>query len=327
MSFYKDLNDVKLDLNEFEAIPLSKHEEKRILKKAIRKITVRNRKKKWMALSVGAAVFVLSVTLSMNSGVIASIPFIGETIEKYINVNEPLDYSSYKTAVGETAENKLGKLTLNEVMMDDQQLFLSATFEPSNNVSFDYQTAIIPKVTINGEDYSEWVGAESIELNSEMFTIYNDVTLNQAVETEKVQIEVTYDTLMPDMKRETIEQPWTFDVELSQTELLTQKKEFNMNEDVTLTSGETVTIQKVVTTPISTTVYYDLSQSSSEDIHFNIQSDDGTLETYSFSFTSNDVGDVSFTRFNGFELKEQRYYLVAYDFEGKPLTSSPIPIR
>ena len=83
----------------------------------------------------------------------------------------------------------------------------------------------------------------------------------------------------------------------------------------------------MVTTPISTTVYYDLSKSTSEDIRLNILSVDDQLETFSFAFTSNDIGDVSFTWFNGFKWKDTQYYLVAYNSEGEQLTQIPIPIN
>ncbi len=328
MSFFNEINDVKLDLREFEEIPLSKHEQKRILREFKRKSSHRSHEKKW--LKVGGAVIVVCIvglTLTMNRGTIASIPFVGQTIEKYIDSNEDFDYSSYKTSIGETAENALGKLTLNEIMMDDRQLFLSATFEPAEHVDFNYQSYITPKIKINGVDYSEEVGAQSIELNSAMFTIYNEVTLNREVDTEKVQIEVSYDTLDSNSHNEAIKQPWSFNIEASQGQLMEKKKIFEKNEVVTLKNGDTVTLQKVVSTPISTTVYYDLTQSTREDIYFNIQSEEGKLEIFSSAFTSNESGDISFTRFNGLELKELDYYLVAYDFEDNQLTESPIPIN
>jgi hypothetical protein len=326
MSIFKDLNDVKLDLSEFDEVLLSKHEQKRILRKVKREISSSKPKKKWPGVGIAAvAVCTLSLSLlTINNETIASIPFVGEVIEKYISSNENLDYSSYKTAIGETAENELGKLTLNEVMMDDKQLFLSATFEPAEHVDFDYQTKITPKVKINGKVYTVTTGGQSIELNNAMFTIYNDIELSQAIETEDVQIEISYDTWNFE---KAIEHPWTFNVKVSQAQLIKEKKVFELNKTIKLNNGETVTIQKVVTTPISTTVYYDLSQSKSEDIYFKIQSEDGKLESYSSAFTSNQLGDVSFVRFNGLKFKDTKYYLVTYDSQGNKLNESSIPIN
>lgn len=287
------------------------------------KSEMKNSKKKWRGLGTAAAVIVLGFSLSINSGVIASIPFVGEAIEKYISSNEKIDYASYKTAIGETAENELGKLTLNEIMMDDKQLFLSATFEPADDVDFNYQMHISPSVKINGEDYTFTTGGQSVELNNSMFTIYNDIDLKKSIDTDNIQIEISYDT----WKHETaIEQPWTFDVEVSQEKLLKEKKVLELNKVITLSNGGTVTIQKVVTTPISTTVYYDLSEDASEDIRFKIRTEDGKLNTFSSAFNSNNLDDVSFARFNGLNLEETKYYLVAYG-EGKQLSELSIPIN
>lgn len=325
MSIFKDLNDVKLDLSEFEEVPLSKQAQKRILKKVKKKISLREPKQKWLGVGLASvAVCVLSLSLTIDKGTIASMPFVGGVIEKYINSDENLDYSAYKTAIGETAENELGKLTLNEVMMDDRQLFLSATFEPADHVDFDYQTHITPKVKINGKMYTVTTGGQSVELNNNMFMIYNDIDLEHPIKTENVQIEISYDTWNFDTK---IEQPWTFNVTVSQAKLLEEKKVFEINKTITLNNGENVTIQKVVTTPISTTVYYDLSQSKSEDIYFKIQSKDGKLEPYSSAFTSNQLGDVSFVRFYGLKFEQTKYFLVAYDSKGHQLSKASIPIN
>lgn len=323
MSVYKELNNVKMDLSEFEEIPLSKTEQRRILKKIRKESSLKNRKK-WIPVSVATvAICVICFPLFVDRGTIASMPFVGGLIEQYQYPGGNLDFSSYKTAIGETAENALGKLTLNEIMMDDQQVVLSATFEPADGVEFDYQTTIQPKVKINGQDYSVTTGGQSVELNSSMFTIYSDIDLSQSIETEVVDLEISYDTWEHDTE---IEQPWTFHVEVSQAELLKERKVFDLNQTVKLSTGDRVTIQRVVSTPISTTIYYDLSQSNKEDIRFAIQSDH-ELNIHSTSYNSNEAGEVSYARFNGLSLDEASdYYLVAFSWDDERL-SLPIPIK
>lgn len=332
MSIIKELNDVKLDLSEFEELPLSEYEEKRILKDVHNKIHPKKQKKKWIGVGVAVvAACVLSVTLTIDKGIIANMPFVGEPIEKYINQNENLNYSSYKTAIGETAENSRGKLTLNEVMLDDQRILLSATFEPADGINFDYQTYIQPTVKVNGQEYTVTTGGQSIELNDSMFTIYNDIDLIDVITSEDVNIEISYDTWRYHLDdEEVIEQPWTFNVQVSQDNLLAEKTVFEMNKTIKLNNGEIVTIEKVVTTPISTTVYYDLSQSKSEDIIFDIQSEEGLQSAYEkypmTSSRSNDLGYVSVIRFNGLTLGDTEYFLVPRNSNNE-LLSNPIPIN
>lgn len=325
MSIYKELNELNIDVSELEEIPLTKTEKKSILKKFKKNVNTRKPNKAWVGLAIAAAC-IITLSLAIDKGTIASMPFFGGTIEKYINEIENLNYSAYKTAIGESSETNLGKITLNEVMMDDQRLFISSTYEPADNINFDYQTNIFPKVKINGKEYVVSTGAQSIEVNSSLFMVYNHINLSESIATEDLQIEISYDNW--DYKDEVISQPWTFSVAVSQENLLKEKRTFEMNETIELINGDKVVIQRVVSTPISTTVYYDLTEASSEAIQFRIEAEDGTSQTFSEAHTSTESGDVSYSRFNGFSLADQNYYLVAYDsFEDTVLSETPVQIK
>ncbi|MFD2444069.1 DUF4179 domain-containing protein [Bacillus sp. CGMCC 1.16607] len=329
MSIFNDLNDVKLDLSEFNDLPLSEYEQKRILKKVRNKIQPKKQKKKW--LGVGAAVVAtctLSLALTIDKGTIANMLFVSEPIEKYINQIDTPDYASYKTAIGETKENSLGKFTLNEVMIDHKKILFSATFEPVEGVKFDYQTFIKPTVKVNGKEYTVTTGGEAIKLNESMYTIYSDVVLSEEINTKEVDIDISYGTIRYHLEDEQIiEQPWSFDETVTQVNLLAEKKVFELNKTITLNNGEIVTINKVVTTPISTAIYYDLSQSTSEDIYFHIQTEEDKPKEYPMeAFTSNERGDASIIRFNGLNIKGGKFFLVAQNSDHENL-SSPIPIN
>lgn len=328
MSLYRDLNNIDEDLENITEIPLSETEKKRVLKKARFQIQPKRRyNKRWGFGLAAVAVCLISLALTIEKGTIASMPFTGEPIEKYINNINQLDYSAYKTEIGESAENDLGRLTLNEAMMDDKRLFLSATFEPAEGVAFDYQTYIQPTIKINGQDYTAFTGGQSIEMNSSMFTIYNDVTLTEAIKTENLTIEISYDTWHSDETRETIEQPWVFNVDVSQKKLLEAVTEFEMNKEIILSNGDTVRIEKVVATPISTSVYYDLSEAHSESIYFDIEAENGGVAAGRFmSSTSNTPGEMSFTQFEELDFDANNYYLRARDGEDEVL-SELIPIN
>lgn len=329
MSIYKDLNDLNLDVSEFDEHTLSESEQKRILKNVHNRIHPPKQKKKWLSIgAVVAAVCIISLTLIIDKGTIANMPFVSEPIEKYINEIDTPDYSSYKTKIGETQENSLGKLTLNEVMMDHQKVLLSATFEPADGVKFDYQTHIGPAIKVNGKECECITGGQSIELNESMFTIYNDIEVSEEILTDEVNIEISYDNWRYHFEeQEIIQQPWTFDVRVSQANLLAEKEVFEIDHTITLNNGDIVNVDKVVSTPISTTVYYDLSQSSSEDILFDIISDSGKQEIHSESYTSNEAGAVSFTRFKGLTFENNKYSLKAYNFDAEELSESTVPIN
>ena len=254
MSIYKELNDIQLDITEFEETPLTKIEEKQWEKRVKNKLRKNKKTKKWFGVAA-ACMLIVSITVPLGQTSLANMPFIAGLIEKYIDKQQPLDYSPYKTAIGKTAENKYGKLTLNEVLVDDNKLFISSTFEPAKGVKFDYQTYLIPQVRINGRDFSNTKDAQSIEVNDSMFTIYGGIELSEMPQTDELQIEITYDTFNRDT---VIEQPWIFAIEVSQAQLMKEKQTFDLNETIALYDGNKVTVNKVVSTPISTTIYYDV---------------------------------------------------------------------
>lgn len=266
----------------------------------------------------------VSITAPLGQSSLANTPFIAGLIEKYLDEQQPRDYSPYKTAIGKTAENKYGKLTLNEVLVDDNKLLISSTFEPAKGVEFDYQTYLIPQVRINGRDFSSIKDAQSIEVNDSMYTIYGGVELREMPQTDELQIEITYNTFNRDT---VIEQPWIFDIEVSQAQLMKEKQTFDLNETIVLSDGNKVTVKKVVSTPISTTIYYDVTQSTNEDIYFKIESESGKTYICKEAFASNKEGEISFSRFDGINVSVGKYSLVPYSGKENEVIGPSIPIQ
>lgn len=323
MSIYKELNDIQLDITEFEEVSLTKIEEKQWEKRVKKKLRKNKQSKKLFGVAA-VCMLIVSIIVPLGQSSLANTPFFAGLIEKYIDEEQPLDYSSYKTAIGKTAENKYGKLTLNEVLVDENKLLISSTFEPAKGVNFDYQTFLIPQVRINGRDFSNTKDAQSIEVNDSMFTIYGAVDFSEMPETDALQIEITYNTFNRDT---VIKQPWIFDIEVSQAKLMKEKQTFELNETIALYDGNKVTVKKVVSTPISTTIYYDVTQSANEGIYFKIESESGEAHTFKEVVISNKDGGISFSRFDGIDLAVGKYSLVPYSGEENKVIGPSIQIQ
>ncbi|TDQ38304.1 DUF4179 domain-containing protein [Aureibacillus halotolerans] len=306
MSFYKDLNEVKMDLHDLEEAPLTKKEHKRILKRATASIGSGQHRKHWLGIGVAAAVLVISLPLA-STGVLANIPIIGDFVKTFYSSTEEHNFSAYKTAIGETAENEAGKVTLHEVLMDHRELFLSATFEPADG--FDYRNPGIPSVTINGKDYTNAASMQTIERNADMFATIAVLGFNQDIIADPLNINISYNRDGPGE----VEQPWTFDITVSQDNLVAEKTVIDINKTVPLESGGEVNIQKVVATPISTNVYFDLSDEATESLWIAVQLEDGTEKRVSTARTSNTTGDISNARFHGVPVDEGNLKLIFYD--------------
>ncbi|QWU16473.1 hypothetical protein SAMN04487895_10786 [Paenibacillus sophorae] len=312
MSMYTELNDLQLDVSEYEEMPLTEIERKKWEKRVLIKLHQRkhNYSKKWIGLAA-ALLLAIGVTIPLGKVSLAQMPFVTGLIEHFINGDKPANYSAYKTAIGEPAVNAYGKLTLNEVLVDADRLLISSTFEPAKGVSFDYQTFLSPHVLVNGEDLQKSGGAQSIKVNDGMYTIYGDIKMSHLPNDGPLQIKITYDTISK-RKRIAIEEPWVFNITVSTSQLEKDTKTFTLGKTITLNNGEKVTLKKVIVTPVSTLIYYDATEAS-ESTRFKLISSGGKEVPFSEGYGSSDIGDTSYTRYAPIDLEKETYSLIPVD--------------
>jgi len=315
MSIYRELNELRLDVSQFEEPALTEEEQKRWEHRVLRKLRKPERAKsgKWVGMA-SAFLLAMGLIVPLNPATIANVPFVAGLIERFLDQNELLDYSAYKTQIGQTAQNAYGKLTLNEVLVDNDNLLISSTYEPAAGVSFDYRTYLIPRVLVNGEDLVRTRRGQSIEVNDRMYTIYGDIELRDLPDDEHLRVTLAYDTF--DL-RKPIEEPWVFDISVPTSRLAQDTTTIELNKTVRLQNGQKVTVSKVVSTPVSTMVYYDVTEAS-EAVHFKIVSADGEELTYREAYVSDEAGEISYGRYAPIDLRKEKYRLVPYDGFDRP---------
>ncbi len=321
MSIYKELNEVRLDVEQYEAERLSTIEKKRWEKRVLKKIKKQKPSGKKKLLAATAAI-ILAAWISMSTGLVsvAKMPFVSGKIEEYIGhsiIDDELNVdTSLKTTVGETAQNKYGTMTLNEVLIDGGRLLISATFEPSEGVHFDYQMHPLPTVLINGHNLTTTTGGQSIERNDSMFSIYNEVELKGLPTEDNLQVRIAYDHLDADMP---IENPWIFDINVPTEQLAAMSETIDFNQALPIGHGQVIHLQKMIVTPISTVVYYHWPEET-DHIAFKIVSESGDeIHPYFAAIT----GEDSYNRFKAIDLQSEKYYLVPYDDSHNPNADSP----
>lgn len=316
MSIYKELNSMQLDVSTYEEELLTEIEQKRWKKRVLNKLHKRKRSnpKKWIGIAA-ILILALGMTTPLGKSTLAQMPFVGGVIERFIDQEKPLDYSPYKTAIGETAQNKYGKLTLNEVLVEADRLLISSTFEPAKGVKFDYQTFLTPYVLVNGKDIQTARGAQSVHEDNDMYTIYGDIKLKDLPNGDSLQLKITYDTFNK-RKQVAIEEPWVFDVAVSTNQIKKDSTTFQLNKTITLYNGEQVTLKKVIASPVSTLLYYDLTQAN-ERTYFKIVSASGQEWRYNVGYLSSLTEETSSVRFKPIDLKKEMHYLVPIDENNK----------
>lgn len=263
--------------------------------------------------------FIFAVcVLAVGGIIIANRSFIADFIGK-----ETINFDDYKTVVGKSADNSFGKLTLNEVMVDDNQLLFNATFEPVDDMNFDRQIFFFPQVLVNGQDYTVRNRGQSIKKHESKYILYSSIQVSELPKENILTLEISYNKWNLETP---INQPWDFRVEASQKKLLRDKKIFTLNETFPLKNGDKVTVENVISTPISTTVYYHLGNSSPETIAFKIKSASGKSWRWHSGFTIDDKKKaISVNRFDALYLSKGPYYLIPIAADGKEL-GPPIQI-
>lgn len=320
MSVYNDLNDLKLDLGQYDEEELTSLQKRGWENRVLGKIRKQGRKS-GRSMTVLVASVIASAGILLSSGIysFADVPFVGALIDDFIPRGETADYTPYKKAIGESAENAFGKWTVNEVMVDNGWLYISSTFEPAKGVKFNYQMHPRPKIRMNGEEIVSGGLQQSIKVNDVMYTIYNRIELPNLPAGKMAQFHLEFDNLDSTFLSEgvPVDQPWVFDIEISTEQLVAASKTIYFNRDLLLGSGQSVHLEKLVSSPISTVLYFDVPEGNSS-ISFQIVSEKGKVVLPNEVSTSN---EESYSRYPSIDLKSEKYYLVPYEGLGTPDSS------
>jgi len=238
----------------------------------------------------------------------------------YFLFRKELDFEAYKTVVDKTTENSLGRLTLNELIIDDNQILLNATFKPVKDLNFDYQIFFFPQVFVNGKEFTVRNGGQSIVQSDKTYTIYSSVKLSELPEEQKLNLDIRYNDWNGEKK---IDEPWEFQVEASQEQLQEDRKIFPVEKKVKLLDGQEITIEKVVSTPISTTIYFHSEKSLLNGaMHFKIQSATGESWPFNVAYPLNEEYTKWGVRLDALYLTGQSYELVPIAANGSELGSA-----
>jgi hypothetical protein len=238
----------------------------------------------------------------------------------YFLFQKDLNFEAYKTVVDKTTENSLGRLTLNEIIIDDKQILLNATFKPVKDINFNYQTFFIPQVFVNGKEFTVRNGGQTIQQSNKTYTIYSSVKLSELPEDKILNLDIRYNDWNGEKK---IDEPWEFQVEASQEQLQEDRKVFPVAKKVKLLDGQEITIEEVVSTPISTTIYFH-SESSllNEALHFKIQSATGESWPFNSAYPLNEEYTKWGVRLDALYLTGKSYELVPIGANGSELGSA-----
>ena len=314
MSVYKDFNEIEMDLTEFEDQYLTKGECKQIKHRALKKLP--QKKRRYLGSSVAAAAVLAISLVAFNQQSIANIPFVAGLLENWNQPNE-VDWTPYKNTIGQTMSTEFGDLTLNEIIVDYDKLLVSATLELAEDSTFSYRHQLVPSIIMNGQKVEKVRNStQSIEQNNDMYLVYNEIQLEGPIKDELMSIQLSYDRMLTPSGEpafgESIAEPWIFDVTAAQLAVQEETVVKKLNQQVALPNGQSVVIDSIVTTPISTTVYfsgYDLDENS----QMALVNEAGTVYSWQSQTVEDDGTGV--LNFSGATFVDQPIYLELYEYD------------
>lgn len=195
---YEILNDVDIDEKEFEEACVSKEDKDRIklnLRKTITKKKLSGKKKAIIA--AGLAFIICSSAISVNPALANRIPVIGDLLNKnLVSVNK--HYKDYIDVIGKTKSDKGIDITFENVIADDNQLFLSFIVKNNNEeIKNNYVSAVsVPtSLKVNGEKLGISSEPSWEVINNNTIRVLKKINWSQYEKKDKMNIDIGIEEL------------------------------------------------------------------------------------------------------------------------------------
>ena len=270
-SIYEIFNNAKIDTSPYDQVDLSEIEKKQIKKRILGKVPIKKKKSYKLKLISSVAILLIGGTILFSSpSVIAKIPLVGKFLEEYLISNsEPkLDLSSfepYRTVLGQSSINQYGKIVLNEVILDEGRLIISATL---HGEAAHGGVSQFPTIVIDGKKvrYTSASGTEDpIDENT-------SVTISE-IDLEDISLKDEHHIQLSYIYKKEIDTPWEFEFKANGEALSVVETE--INQSIRLENGQQVHVEKIVQSPLSIILYYKMDRAREYHVQFKAFDEEG----------------------------------------------------
>lgn len=278
MNEYKIFNDVEFDIDNYEEVKVDKE----LIKSKVKsKLNNRKKSKKKILVAGLSGLVVVGGLLVFNRPVYASMHKAIYDIKNTLGIESNLD--NYKTVVGKSITKNGLTITLNEVIIDGDELTLSTRYEYKKELE-NASILNVPKIYINGELKIEGGsgGGAGIDKN----TVEEVMTYNIGSESKgDLDVKIVYSNpfYIENNKEKTINGKWVFEFKTNGDELAANTKTIKLNQSFKLGKDETIKLKEYRTNDLGTKIIYD------RDIH-NKKYVDYDLKLVGNDDLGNDVG-------------------------------------
>lgn len=293
---FKKFNDEKVDFEEFEEHPLSTIEKKSIKKRITKKL----RKRSGIpvkTLSAVASLALFSMIAVNTQFAFADIPIIGKKLEAFV-YSQAGTLTDYKTIIGDSVEKNGVKVTLNEVILDEGQLLISSTFHTKlagTDLAYNWFSDI--DIYIDGQKIQRGGGGGPQKITESHIHYFWAADIGQMDLQKEKSIRIVFNDLERSNSEKIIKGKWSFNFKASGKNLMANTKKVPINQRFTLDNGQSVEVEKLILTPVTSKIIYKMSNVQ-DDVYFRIEDEHGKeIQEIGGQYS----GDENYNRFAAIE--------------------------
>lgn len=276
---YELLNDVDVDLSQYEEVDLSDIEKKRIKKRLHQNLKVSSIPKVSKAVAAGLCILVISgFTLVKTAPTFAvGIPVVGDII-KHMTGYDYAEFDKYTSVINKAVDKSGINATLNEVMLDENQLRIATTFKSNEKLKDRIIFASCPKVYVNGKLLKVSAGGTKQPIDEYSYLTVDSLNVHDEKIPTNISMRVVYDEIIfvnqngTDDKR--VAGPWEFEFNSSKSEIEKNTKVIKLNKNVAIGDVK-VELKNLSITPLTTNLSFNFT--GKLPVSFIIKDDKGNV--------------------------------------------------
>lgn len=266
MNEYKVFNDVKFDIDNYEEIDIDKEVIKSKVKAKLNKR--KNISKKVLVASIAGLIMVGGLFV-YRQPVYANMYKVMYDIKNALGIDSNLN--DYKTVVGKSITENGLTITLNEVILDKDELIVSTTYqyekelEQGNIMSFGY-------IYINGELINLGAGGGSTAIDKNTVEEVLRYDIGKEVHGD-LDVKIVYRNPMyfENNTEKTIDGEWVFEFKTNGDELAYDTKTLALNQSFDLGNDETITLKEYRTNALGPSILFDKKIHNKELANYDIK--------------------------------------------------------
>ena len=302
-NIYELLNDVQTDMGSYGIEEANDIENKRWKKNVSKKIGVTGKKKKRWKPVAGVCAAALVLAVGLGSGplhyiVQAAVKSISYDIATILGIKKDLE--PYKTVVGKSVTTNGITITLNEVIVNEDEILISATKEYDEKITDESKRLIGERIYINGKSVSDSSsGGEKQEGDHTLVSI-------SECDIKGVDLSQTLDFEIQFMDYDNTRDTWDFEFSASGEELAQSTNTIELDQTFTLEDGTEVHLDKLTDNPLGQKIYFSTSTGECDyDLVLRGVDDCGNPVEFTFSRWSDGVGRLNISTIDNGNLSDE----------------------